>query len=210
MFSIEEFAAKCTDAMAAADDAQQAAAELLRDTVATHGPDALIEALEAAVPAGASVGEMIVHASPALTMLFARVPGRFQSGIHNHTVFACIAPLRGSEMNVSYEQTEDGLRATERVLAEPGMVLQLPADVVHGIENPGTETAYALHLDGGDVGAIEPERSLWDEHTHEEIRFSFPALVQQSVNAMKRADNQEGLDALVEAIPAARAAVESR
>lgn len=207
MFSIEDFATRCIAAMNASDDRQKAAAEMLSDAIATHGPDAIIAALQAAVPPGASVGELIVHSSPELTMLFARIPAHFQSGIHNHTVFACIGQLKGQEINTSYEQTATGLRVAERQVAELGTVLELPADAIHGIANPGDETAYALHLYGGDFGAIQHERSLWDEDSHEELGFSFPALVQQSVKAMRQ--NQAGLDALVAAIPAARAAVDA-
>ncbi|MCO4748085.1 MAG: hypothetical protein KC912_25045 [Proteobacteria bacterium] len=209
MFSIDVFAARCKTAMAAADNRQAAAAQVLADAIATHGPEAIIEGLNAAVPPGASVGELIVHASPELTMLFARIPARFQSGIHNHTVFACIGQLKGQEVNTTYAKDGERLTVVERQMAELGTVLQLPADVVHGIANPGDETAFALHLYGGDFGAIQDERSLWDEDSHAELGFSFPALVQQSVKAMKKSDNNAGLTALVQAIPAAKAAVDA-
>ena len=207
MFSIDTFAASCKAAMASSDNPQAAVAGLMSDAIATHGPDAIITALTEAVPPGANVGELIVHASPELTMLFARIPARFQSGIHNHTVFACIGQLRGREVNTSYEVSDDGLTEVERQVAELGTVVQLPADAIHGIANPDDETAYALHVYGGDFGAIEHERSLWDDETHEELGFSFPALVQQSVKTMKRSGNEAGIDALVRAIPAAKAAV---
>ncbi len=209
MFSIDVFATRCTTAMAESQDRQSAAAAVLSDAIATYGPDAIIEGLNAAVPPGASVGELIVHASPELTMLFARIPAHFQSGIHNHTVFACIGQLKGREINTTYEEHEGRLRMSERQVAELGTVLQLPADAIHGIANPGSETAFALHLYGGDLAGLQEERSLWDEDSHQEVGFSFPALVQQSVKAMKKSDNDAGLRALVTAIPAAQAAVDA-
>lgn len=209
MFCIDTFAATCKAAMANDTDRQGAAARVLAEAVETHGPDAIIHALNAAVPKGANIGELIVHSSPELTMLYARIPARFQSGVHNHTVFANIAQLRGEEVNTRYAKDGDRLKVVEERTARVGTVLQLPADVIHGIANPGDEMAYALHLYGGDFGAIEDERSLWDEESHEEMGFSFPALVQQSVKAMARAHNDAGLDALVAAIPAAKPVVDN-
>lgn len=99
MFCISTFVAICKAAMAASDDRQGAAAALMAEAIAAHGPEAIIRALDAAVPPGAGVGELIVHASPEMTLLYARIPARFQSGIHNHTVFANIAQLQGEEFN---------------------------------------------------------------------------------------------------------------
>jgi predicted metal-dependent enzyme (double-stranded beta helix superfamily) len=195
--------------MDGAPDRQAAAARYLEAAIAEHGPEAIIEALEAAVPPGAGVGEMIVHASDELTMLFARVPPRFQSGIHDHTVFACIGQLVGEETNTFFEQTDDGLREVETATARPGQVIQLPADVVHGIANPGDEVACALHLYGGNFREIADERSLWDAESHDRMAFSFPALVQQSIKTMHAAGNRPGLEAVAEAIPAVRPVVEA-
>ena len=94
-FSISQFAQECKAAMAGQSSQQDAAKAYLEGVVASVPTQEILDALEAAVPAGANVGEMIVHASPELTMLYARIPGRFRSGIHNHTVFACIAQLTG-------------------------------------------------------------------------------------------------------------------
>ena len=206
-FSIESFAAGCKQAMAGATHRREAAARYLAAAIEEHGAEAVIEALQAAVPPGASVGEMIVHASPELTMLFARVPPRFESGIHDHTVCACIGQLVGEEVSTLYEQTDTGLVEVGTVTARPGEVVQLPKDVIHRIANPGDETACALHLYAGDFGAISDRRSLWDAETHERVAFSFPKLVEQSVKTMKRSNNREGLEAVAEAIPAARALI---
>jgi len=208
-FSIDDFAATCKRAMATASDPQTAAAELLATAIATHGPEAIIEALEAAVPLGADIGELVVHASPELTMLFARGPAHFQSGIHNHTVFACVGQLRGEEKNTIYASDGDILRPVREQTGHLGTVVQLPADAIRAIANPGDETACSLHVYGGDLPGIAERRSLWDEHTREEKAFSFPALLKESVAAMRRSDNEAGLQAIMEAMPAARGLVEA-
>jgi predicted metal-dependent enzyme (double-stranded beta helix superfamily) len=203
-FSIESFAAECLEVMDNAENRREAAAELLQRTIAECGPDEIIDALQAAVPPGASIGEMIVYQSEGLTMLFARLPPRFESGIHDHTVCACIGQLVGEEVNTIYETTDDGLKVAREVTARPGEVLQLPKDVIHHIANPTDQMAYALHLYAGDFSAIQDRRSLWDTDNHERLPFSFPTLVAQSVKTMKRSGNRAGLEAVAEAIPAVR------
>ena len=214
-FTIEGFAAGCKQAMAdagaGAADRQPAARAYLEKTMAENDPADIIAVLDAAIPEGADIGEMIVHASPELTMLYARVPPRFQSGIHNHTIFACIGQLAGSEIGVAYERNPDGggLRVKKQVSIKAGEVASLPADAIHHIENPNETTGSALHIYGGDFGAVMDQRSLWTTDGHAEIPFNFQALLGESIKAMKASGNQAGLDALVEAIPAVRALVEA-
>ena len=211
-FSIDTFAAGCKHAMAQADDPRLAARDFLAQALSEHTCDAIRETLEAAIPAGADLGEMIVHQSPELTLLYARVPARFRSGIHNHTVFACMGQLTGEERSTVYARGEDGarLRVTETLAIKAGEVMSLPADAIHHIENPNETTGSALHIYGGDFGAVMGQRSLWTADGYEEIPFTFQALLAESVKAMKASGNQAGLDALVEAIPAVRAMVWGR
>ena len=219
-FTIHGFAEGCKQAMAGAGagagadaaDRQRAARAFLETTMAENEPADIIAVLDAAIPEGADIGEMIVHASPELTMLYARVPPRFQSGIHNHTLFACIGQLAGSETGVAYERNPDGggLRVKKQVSIKAGEVASLPADAIHHIENPNETTGSALHIYGGDFGAVMEQRSLWTADGQAEIPFTFQALLAESVKAMKASGNQAGLDALVEAIPAVRPMVEGR
>ena len=163
--------------------------------------DQIIEVLEASVPPGANIGELILHADADLTVLYGRVPPRFQSAIHNHTIFACIGALRGDEENTFYERAEDGagLRQVRTTRVKAGRVIGLPSDVIHSIANPGDDTGRALHIYGGDFGAVMGERSLWSADTHEEIPFSFEGLVKESIKTMKRDDNEAGLRAIARA-----------
>ena len=210
-FTIEGFAEGCKAAMAGAEDRKLAAKRYLEQTLADNDAADIIEQLQAAVPPGAGIGEMIVHASDELTMLFARVPPRFQSGIHNHTVFACIGQLEGEEVSTIFEADEEdgGLRAVRTQSCRKGEVIDLPADVVHSIENPGDGYGMSLHIYGGDFGALMEKRSLWSANGHEEKAFSFEALVGESVSMMKQSRNDKGLEALAEAIPAARPMIEA-
>jgi len=209
-FSIEDFAQGCKEAMDQASDRKEAARAKLVDAVARHGAAEIMRALQAAVPAGASIGELIVHASPELTLLYGRMPPRFQSGIHDHTVCAVIAQLEGEEVNHIFEPGPDGtLREVRTVTVRPGEVLTLEKDAIHCVENPGDRQAHALHLYKGDFRALSERRSLWSWDDHQQKRFSFPELLQESATAMHRTGNRAGLEALVQAMPASKAFVES-
>jgi len=208
-FSIETLAHELEQVKATAADPQAAIASYLRRVIAEVGAPTIVAALEKAIPAGATIGEMIVYRSPALTLLYGRIPARFRSAIHDHTVFACIAQLTGAETSVVYEPEGDGLRVARTMTGPPGDVTNLPADAVHHIENPTDAVSSALHVYGGDFGAVAGDRSLWSYGDHARTGFSFEKLLQQSVVAMKRTGNQRGLEGLVDAIPAAKKLVEA-
>ena len=209
-FSIEAFAADCKRVMDAAPDRKQAARELLQETIAKCGADEIIRVLQAAVPPGASIGELIVYSSPELTMLYGRMPGRFQSGIHDHTVCAVIGQLRGTEINRFYAPQADGkLAEVGTTTVRTGEVIALDRDVIHSIENPGEEQGHALHLYSGDFRALSPRRSLWSWTDREKKPFTFPELLQESATAMHESGNQTGLDQLVQAMPASKAFVDT-
>lgn len=209
-FTIDALARDLEDILATAQDPQPAVARRIQVAIARHGAPAIIEALEAAIPAGASIGELIVFRSDNLTMLYGRIPPHFRSAIHDHTVFACIAQLSGEEHSHVYEATPDGegLGVVRTEVGRVGDVTQLPADAIHHIENPGDEVAAALHVYAGDFEAVREHRTLWT-HDHVRREFTMEALVRESVVAMKRTGNLDGLAGLVEAMPAAAKLVEA-
>ena len=202
-FNIQGLAAELEQAVADSSDKQDAVSRVLRKLVKEQGPQSIIEALEAAVPNAAPIGELIAYKSPQLTVLYAKIPPHFRSAIHNHTVFACIAQLTGEETSVVYEPTEDGkLRVVHSTTGRPGDVVELPVDAIHHIENPCDEVSTALHVYGGDFGAVMEDRSLWTHDDYEQSGFSFQKLLELSVVAMK--DTGNGVAAVAEALPAAK------
>lgn len=210
-FTIEDFAKGCKEAMAGAENREHAAKQYLQQALKENNPQEIIAILDASIPKGADIGEMIVHTSPDLTMLYARVPARFQSGIHNHTVFACIGQLKGAEESTFYNKTNNdkGLVKTGTLRSNVGEVISLHEDVIHHIENPNSDTGYSLHLYGGDFNAVMEERSLWDYDNYEEKPFTFQGLIHESIKGMKLNHNQAGLDEIVKAIPKTKPLVEA-
>lgn len=204
-FDIATFAATCETAMAKTPGRRrEVAAELLRELLATEEPEHIIDTLEAAVPAGASIGELIVYRSSELTVLYGRMPPRFETAIHNHTVFACVGALRGQERNTIYEALPSGgLRVAREQTVNPGEVIELPADAVHCIENPSEEMSASLHLYGGDLPGVAEERSLWSADQQRKD-FTFPELLRESLAKMQASGNDLGVQAVLEAMPAAK------
>jgi predicted metal-dependent enzyme (double-stranded beta helix superfamily) len=210
-FTIHQLARELEQAMATSTEAQAEVEKRLRSTIEQFGAQTIVDALQAAIPEGASIGEMIVYRSPALTMLYGRIPPHFRSAIHDHTVFASIAQLTGVETSVVYEKNDDGdsLRVAREMVGRPGDITSLPADAIHHIENPTDDYSSALHVYGGDFDAVADDRSLWSHDGSKRDSFSFEKLLKQSVVAMKRTGNDEGLAGLVQAIPATQAMVDA-
>ena len=210
-FSIEGFASGCKEAMESATDKRQAAKAFLEEMLAENNTADVVKVLEDAIPDGADIGEMIVHQSPELTMLYGRIPPRFQSGIHNHTVFACIAQLEGEEINTSYQKLEnsDGLRVFGTTSNQAGGVISMPEEAIHHIENPNREEGKALHIYGGDFGALMDQRNLWSSDTYERKPFNFKDLLGESIKMMKLSDNTVGLGELAKAIPATKPMIDA-
>lgn len=197
--------------MSRTENKHRAARKFLEKTLAVNDTENIINKLESELPEGASIGEMIVHCSPDLTMLYGRIPPKFQSGIHNHTLFACIAQLEGEETNVFYQKNADeqGLQETRTKTIKTGEVLSLAVDAIHHIENPNQTTGKALHIYGGDFGEVMERRSLWTYGEHKEIPFSFEVLMQESAKTMKGNYNETGLKEMAKAIPAVKPLVDS-
>lgn len=219
-FVIDTFASEIKDAMNAAasppsspsDDnsatkaRQKAAAEYLQLTLKNISTQDILETLKGAIPKGASVGEMIVHSDDELTILYARVPPKFMSAVHNHTIFACIGTLIGKEENTIYS-LDDGneskpLKIKEQFVVQSGEVITLDADVIHSIANPDDTVLHSLHVYGGSFPKVMEERTLWTSAELKAMQFSFPGLMKESCVRMKMENNDRGLDAAAEAVPA--------
>lgn len=211
-FSVESFtkdAKAVIQAAASVQEQQDQVKALMAKVFEENSVETIVDVLNAATPPGASIAEMILYADDDVTVLWGQIPPRFQSAVHNHSIWANILPIIGPEKNILFQEQDDGhLKVVREVIVEPGTILSLAPDAIHCIENTTDQPARAFHVYGGNFKALDEERDLWKWGTEEKLPFSLPGIMQHSVARMVASHNEAGLDAVVSAIPKLKPLVE--
>jgi predicted metal-dependent enzyme (double-stranded beta helix superfamily) len=162
MFSIEQLVDDCR---AALRDSMPAAA--IKEVVAriVAQPADLVSVLGAPRRAGL----FPIHQSADLTILNVVWAPGMSIYPHDHRMWAVIGVYAGTEDNVFYRRTPEGLvRAAARRL-EAGATAMLGAETVHAVANPLGSSTGAIQVYGGDFFGVS--RSEFDPLTLAERPF---------------------------------------
>lgn len=103
--------------------------------------------------------EVLLHASPSLTIYHITLSPGVQYPPHNHLMDALVGIYRGSETNLMYRGSGDRLATATRQDVIAPNVIHMDAHAVHSVANMGTGRSGALHVYLGDLPGTR--RQLW-------------------------------------------------
>jgi predicted metal-dependent enzyme (double-stranded beta helix superfamily) len=105
--------------------------------------------------------EVLLHASPNLTIYHITLSPGLQYPPHNHLMDALIGIYWGGETNFIYPVAAGGkLEAPERRDSMAPALVHLAPQTVHSVANTGSARSGALHVYLGDL--TRTRRKLWD------------------------------------------------
>ena len=97
--------------------------------------------------------------------------GGVRTPAHDHTTWAVIVGLHGSETNRLYQRDEKaGVRQTDEVVVEPGAGVAFMPDDLHSIEIEPTSTVLNFHMYGLALEQLHGRR-YYKESTGEWLHF---------------------------------------
>ena len=165
MFDLQGFVDRCKELVRSPHPAAQIL-ELMRTAVKDAG--SIKKAVAPADPQ-APVTDAILFRSDDLLVFNATLPPHFVSVSHDHRMWAVIGIYEGQENNVFYKRSPTRLEEVNRREVLAGEAILLGPDVIHAVANPLDFTTLGLHVYGGDLHSAE--RSMWNPHTGEELRY---------------------------------------
>lgn len=103
--------------------------------------------------------EVLLHASPNLTIYHITLSPGLQYPPHNHLMDALIGIYKGGETNFVYPVVGGEIGIPERHDYTAPALVHLPSHVVHAVANSGSGRSGALHVYLGDLP--QTRRQMW-------------------------------------------------
>ena len=113
--------------------------------------------------------EVLLHASPNLTIYHITLSPGLQYPPHNHLMDALIGIYKGSETNFIYPIIGSEIDVPERQDIAAPAVMHMPPHIVHSVANTGNARSGALHVYLGNLPAAH--RHLWDLESNQAEPF---------------------------------------
>lgn len=103
--------------------------------------------------------------------------GPGQSAIpHDHTVWGLIGQLRGAERTRNYEEPgpDGALRSSSETVLRPGQTTAVSPTIgdIHDVANVSDGVSISIHVYGGDLSSLAPQRRRFDAETGAVIPFN--------------------------------------
>jgi predicted metal-dependent enzyme (double-stranded beta helix superfamily) len=178
MFAIDDFLARCGDAVDAPHPAlavREVMERAMRErsqVAAAFGPSSRAEL----TPLHASDDLVVLHAVWAPGMRFPP---------HDHRTWAVIGIYGGDEDNAFYRRSDNGIAEAGGRTVREGEVVVLGPEVIHAVTNPRTQSfTGAIHVYGGPY--LTAPRSMWEGPELVEGPVSFAASQQLFEDANRR------------------------
>jgi len=168
MFDLQDFVDRCKQLVRSPHPAEQIL-RLVRGAVKDAG--SLKKAI-APADSRAPITDAVLFRSDDLLVLNATLPPHFMSLSHDHRIWAVIGIYEGQENNVFFKRSSTRLEEVNRREVLAGEAILLGPEVIHAVANPLDSATLGLHVYGGDL--LAAERSMWNPHTGEELRYEVP------------------------------------
>jgi predicted metal-dependent enzyme (double-stranded beta helix superfamily) len=167
MFDLDDFLARCRDAVA---DPQPALA--VRELMQRSLRDRASVAAAFGAPRRAEL--VLLHSSDDLVVLNAVWAPAMRFPPHDHRTWAVIGIYGGDEDNDFYRRAGASLTEAGGRSVREGEVVMLGPEVIHAVTNPRSQSfTGAIHVYGGPY--LTAPRSIWEEPELVESPVSFAA-----------------------------------
>lgn len=125
----------------------------------------------------------LVHLHKDLTIMKLKSVPHLRIAPHTHDMWAVIGCYTGTELNILYKETPDGIKEVEQIAIEAPDAILLSDDAIHAVHNPNATAGCSIHIYGGDIMAID--NTMWNPFTQKKAVLDVSTMLEYSLALMK-------------------------